>query len=363
LIQSDDRYYTPPQIARALVRASGKLEPAIVADFAAGDGGLLTVARATWPKCTVIATDIDRTQVSELRARERGWRVGRCDLFNSKSQRSCLALRGTAGKVALILLNPPFSCRGGSYRKAALSNDFLKCSVALAFVVESLKYLAPTGRLVAIMPASTLHSDKDRAPWAKIQIGYEVEVVAQYQDASFPGCAARTVMVRLSPRNHPNGHRRLASTTTGPYPLSGQLTISRGQLQMHTLANSAGTAMRLAHTTDLREGVLKVRLASVGDRHHTIRGPVVLMPRVGEPNATKIAVYAHDEPILVSDCIIAIHCQNLDQALAVKRAMVERWPAVRRLYGGTAAAYTTIRAVSEFFRRLGCTVSAASVNS
>ena len=45
-----DQFYTPPELASVLVGCLPKsFQPKVVADFAAGEGSLLTAAQSRWP--------------------------------------------------------------------------------------------------------------------------------------------------------------------------------------------------------------------------------------------------------------------------------------------------------------------------
>jgi len=98
-----------------------------------------------------IATDINRNTISRLRRAETNWDIGRCDFLNQKSRERCEVLSRTLGKVSLILMNPPFSCRGARKYEVEFEASVFRCGLALAFVLESLRFLAlmVSNRIVA----------------------------------------------------------------------------------------------------------------------------------------------------------------------------------------------------------------------
>ena len=132
--------------------------PKIIADFAAGDGALLTAACAVWPKAKAFALDIDNLALRRLRYRNPSWSIGRCDFLSEDSRGKSIPLQAVKGNTDVILLNPPFSCRGASRFKLKLNGRELCCSKAMAFVLLATEYLAVDGQIVAILPESTFLS-------------------------------------------------------------------------------------------------------------------------------------------------------------------------------------------------------------
>ena len=112
-----DRIYTPPYLAAFMAKASSvrpsQSEELVVADFAAGSGELLLAAASVWPNGTMAATDIDPLEIRNLRKIYASWRTGVCDFLNPRSRQSSPVLQSLNGCTNLVLLNPPFSCRGG----------------------------------------------------------------------------------------------------------------------------------------------------------------------------------------------------------------------------------------------------------
>lgn len=153
-----DSIYTPSALARTMVDAAGVSLGAghLIADFAAGSGELLIAAHERWPLAQIVATDINPTETQFLKRKNNSWQIGRCDFLNPKSRNGSLILRRLIGKITLVILNPPFSCRGGKKVVASTSGISVKCSVGLAFVVNSIDYLTVGGTLVVILPLGSL---------------------------------------------------------------------------------------------------------------------------------------------------------------------------------------------------------------
>src|SRR6266700_2152471 len=132
-----DQFFTPDDVVRKLLSLLRSQREECVVDFAAGNGNLLRAARARWPDCQVIATDTDERQVKALKRAEPSWRTGRCDFLNPRARRACRAIRGAIQAVSLVLLNPPFSCRGNRTYVVRNEANIIRCSKAMAFVLTS----------------------------------------------------------------------------------------------------------------------------------------------------------------------------------------------------------------------------------
>ena len=198
--QNGDPFYTPERVATDLIqldkppRAKMRL---LVADFAAGEGDLLHLAAKNWKNIRLFATDIDRRIVIRLKRSQPHWRVGCVDFLADRSRRGSRLLEQLRGRVDVVLLNPPFSCRGGTQFTVNFEGIQTKCSAAMAFVVHGLSYLRTGGELRAILPASVLSSHKDMASRRALAEHITVEVVRHYGPSTFEGCHPSTVLVRF----------------------------------------------------------------------------------------------------------------------------------------------------------------------
>src|SRR5688572_28975157 len=141
-----DRYYTPPQIATRLLEGITG-DQGHISDFAAGGGSLLEAAAQHWPRAEVLGTDRDCLAVRALRIKYPLWHVGRCDLLNARSRSASPILARASGNVDLLLLNPPFSCRGGQRFSLEFDGQRITCSRAAAFIATGLGYLRKGGRM------------------------------------------------------------------------------------------------------------------------------------------------------------------------------------------------------------------------
>jgi hypothetical protein len=351
-----DFYCTPDRLAWRMIGAIGdNCRPARVADFAAGDGKLLKIAEENWPDSSYVAVDISKPAVDKLRRWWPHWHIGRCDFLVDRSRRRTAALRSLEGEVDVVLLNPPFSCRGKKYFEVDAGERVFRCGRAMAFVLTSFRYLATDGILVAVLPNGCLVSDKDAPAWEWLRRSYTYRVIEKNGRWTFAQCAAETTIVVIK--------RRRSRARGGPKEISsngysGRVTLALGRIQMHSLNGSAShDGLPLIHTTDLRNLRLSHAARRVQGHSPVQRGPAVLIPRVGQPDVMKISVIPSKARFVLSDCVFAVGCTSAIQASDLKRALIAQWDLLRRKYGGTGAPYITSHALAAFLGQLGYEVA------
>ena len=326
-------------------------QESLVADFAAGNGDLLRVARARWPRCRIVATDIDDSRIRALRRDHSDWMVGKCDFLNPTSRRMCRLLQDVRGRVSLVLLNPPFSCRGNKRFSAFANGQEILCSRAMAFVLTSVDFLSPRGRLAVILPAGCLTGEKDADAWAFLRSVFNVRVVESHGLKTFDGCAARTHVVCL---NHLRPYVS-GKTVEGQHePCGIAVKVVRGVLPVHDATNGmAGPGWPFIHTTNLKNQAIIGVDRSVKVLRRWTRGPSVLIPRVGQPSPQKCVLYLTRKRIVPSDCVYAIECETPGDARAVHARLLNAWSVVHQAYGGTCAKYITVDGLCSLLQRLG----------
>lgn len=358
-----DAHFTPSSIAQRMVSASSLISVSSIADFAVGDGALLRAAAVRWPQATVIGTDIEHSFVRQTRRRHPDWRTGRCDFLRARSRQACRALQGVSNKTDLVLLNPPFSCRGAHRISVTVqgpegqAND-ISCSVALGFTLTALAYLAPGGEMIALVPSSCLTSEKDRTARLVLEKAFLVETVECLELGAFPKCAARTVILRIR-------HKNLAATVHSAVvrqaarhakKKSGDKSIAfeldRGNQQMHRSSRGLRSSVPLVHTTELRNGNIEATRVRASPSARTLCGPAVLLPRVGQPSASKVVLYVSPNRIALSDCVIAIKCFSTDGARCIWQTIQDNWNIIAQSYQGTCARYLTLRRLSTVLHQL-----------
>lgn len=359
-----DSYYTPPPIAAEMVRSHEIGAPRLIADFAVGNGSLLTPAAKRWPAARIIGTDKDQAAVRVLRRDNPSWLVSTCDFLNPRSRSQSSALVGLAGRVELLLLNPPFSCRGGTRRSASIHGTEFRCSLAAAFLLTGVSYLDPNGTLIALIPAGSPESQKDQAVFEYLSDLGTLDILSTYNRGSFPGCAAKTMLLRLTLRDQSERIHRAEMSPPTYTPSRSKVELVRGVVQMHNLRHIPthrlgrrhGTLSRFVHTSHLRQGCVSPELHRLTGSVRGVAGPAVLLPRVGRPVMDKIAVLSTRRPVVISDCVIAIKCTSDREAVALRQTLLLYWQRVQSCYVGTGAPFITLRRLEELLRALGYAV-------
>lgn len=116
-----------------------------------------------------------------------------------------------------------------------------------------------------------------------------------------------------------------------------------------------GTAP-LAHSTDLNNFGLTLNGHRAAAGSSAIQGAFVALSRVGNPKKEKIALHYSRTKIAISDCIIALRCRTKEQASTLHSALLNNWPVLKSLYGGTGARYITVSKLVSHLSKLGFAV-------
>ncbi len=339
-----DAIYTPPELAQFLASATSLVSPAAIADFAAGDGALLRAAAERWPDARLFGSDIDETAVLSV-----GAGIARCDakVHDLLADGNDSALGNQT--FNLILLNPPFSCRGNTRFQAGFAGQIYSASKALAFVARALKYLAIDGELIAILPASVLVSERDAELFAAIRAWGSVEQIGDVRKDAFRSHSVTVTVLRISrsSRNHKSAVEKPLLVSLRPYAVE----MSRGSLSVHDYVETK-TGPRFIHTTDMREGHLGPTKRKASTERRRVHGPAVLISRVGRPSKDKV-VQLHSCEAVLSDCVVALRTVPPGHEQALAATIVENWEIFKAAYGGSCAPYTTLKRLTETLLRLG----------
>lgn len=329
--------------------------PLTLADFAVGDGSLVAAAVKRWPGISIFASDIDPELVTCLRLAHPQWRVDLGDMLDDQFHARLNSIPGSLFDV--ILLNPPFSCRGGMKISSRIANDVTVCSVAMAFVIRCLDHLSSDGEIVAILPSNSLHSQKDKEAWSIVTSSYAVSVVRNNDRNTFRGCYPNTTIVRISAK-HSNIPSGLYTFDKTPKARPLEMNIVRGTLQMPRFDASRETdgAAKMIHSTSLTPtGIINTKPVTPANRR-ILRSPAVLIQRVGKPYPHKIAAFTDTDTIVPSDCIIGLQLQSAENARYVEQFLRANWTLFEDLYSGTCAKYITVERLTNFLIECGFVV-------
>lgn len=341
-----DRFYTPTSIANVLAAAVNG-QPRSVVDFAAGEGALLGAAFARWPDARLFASDIDADAVAGLENRFPGVRVECADFLGESP---------FAGNTFdLILLNPPFSCRGNERLEARVDGVQVLCSRAMAFVCRSLEYLSEGGEILCILPASCLSSEKDAIARATISATYGVEVIDAKVKAPFDKCSVVVSLIRVGRRvfGSPAWSLPVVALPEREPGANGAVTLGRGSTPVHkTRLAASASGSRFAHTTDLRAGIYTPSFTLSSREPDLRQESAVIFPRVGRPSKEKVVI-ARNETLVLSDCLFFIKATSESDLDNVYKLIISHWDMLARLYGGSCAPYVSLSQAKGFLEHLG----------
>lgn len=334
-----DSYYTDPTLADRLINYLPKdICVCNVADFCVGGGELLNATLRRFPKAICTGIDINNDAVDELSLLHPEWRVLHNDFMDGK------AVDASIGDTLfdLIVLNPPFSCKGSQVISVSVSNKEYKVSTSMAFVLKSIKYLKPQGVILAILPLSVVYSQKDRNAWNYLKENHNACLLEERERYSFKGCSPGIVLVAI---NYPHKDVQKESSLKIKIPFSVQL--KRGALSMSNVQSSDSGQWDLLHTTNLSDN----RICNVSTKVNTtsiVKGPAVLIPRVCNPNVGKVVLVTCDKTYAISDCIIALQVFSDKDAEALYKILLADWNNVKMLYKGTGAKYITLERLKSY---------------
>ncbi len=339
-----DSYYTPPKLASRLIKFIGKKEIKNVADFCLGDGELLRAAVGKWPKIKCYGTDISERAISSVKKTHKNWTLSKCDFLNAKSRQKTKIFSKINPHFDLILLNPPFSCIGGLRHTVELDGMVYQVSTAMAFLVESIKYLSKDGSLYAILPNSVAYSQKDRAIWNILVEKYKLAILEESNKKHFEGCSPNVILISINANTLSNKSKHQNKLDTN---LVG-ITIFRGKIGMHKVPKKSTTGSLLIHSTNIWDNQIKNLEYRMRNKLSQVVGPAVLIPRVGLPNSHKICVLKGKARFVLSDCVIAIKTQSQQDSDNLKNQLVKNWEDFNELYKGTGARYITVERLKNY---------------
>jgi predicted RNA methylase len=333
-----DQIYTPPELASVVVGCLPRtFQPKVIADFAAGEGSLLCAGENLWPRARTLANDLSLATVRWLKASHPEWVVANADFLNDRSVRSS-SLNAWTRRVDLVLLNPPFSQRSRTPLAMTYRGDPFKVSLAMAFVVKSLKFIHRDSYVLAVLPDGCLVSKCDEQIWHRLSQDFHVEVLRDNANSAFDGVRARTSIVRIS-----RLHRALQNSAlhaSRSLDLAAPYELKRSQ-----------RALPLVHTSHLIQG----QVVQSGPRvvaKHEVRGPAILFPRVGRVTPDKVCVLEAGQNVALSDCVIAIERLPTDQVLGFRQAILSNWATLAEAYRGTGAPHITLARASAALARV-----------
>lgn len=340
-----DSFYTSSDLSEILINHISLKNPQTVVDFCVGGGDLLKAAQNRWPNINFFGTDISTEAIENLTIEHPQWKVEYCDFIDEDSRLSCKILKKK--KFDLILLNPPFTCKGSTIHKVKFENIEFHCSKAMLFLLEAIKFLKRNGHIYAILPISVAYSQKDSKIWSYLVSKYNLAIIEERDKQYFKNCYPPNIII-VSLNNYD-----LTSNNTYSKRLKPDieiLSILRGQLSMNELVVDENSNKYVVHSTNLRNNRIENLTYRVRNKNNSISGPGLLIHRVGKPIKSKICIIDKQEHYILSDCVILIQTINESEAEKLKDYIEENWDLFQKQYKGTGAKYITLEKLRTFFK-------------
>ena len=340
-----DSYYTPPLLSDKLVSfiVSSYISSAV--DFCVGDGDLLKAVAKRYGDAELYGTDISDDALTKLSNDCPNWHLEKCDFRKDDSIGEVTFL--IKRKFDLIVLNPPFTCKGSVAENITFEGIEYRVSTAMLFLMRALKYLASNGGLYAILPISCVYSVKDRKAWNYLKDHYNACILEEPNKVSFTSkCAPNIVLVYVG-YYKVNGIEKLNIFDFSSFPVT---SILRGCVRMQNPKYSKSkNAVSLIHTTNLQKGELvKLRRIMIG-QNILVSGNGVVIPRVCNPTPNKVALLDEKTVYALSDCIIVLRTSTRIDAERLRDGIIEHWHDFVTVYKGTGAQYTTLERLKALF--------------
>ncbi|MBM6402043.1 N-6 DNA methylase [Phycicoccus sonneratiae] len=350
----DDRHYTPRELARVMTKYA-RTSPRVVADLACGDGSLLAAAEERWSDRlgSVRGSDVSRSVIAGLQSMYPRWSLGTADAFRQRSRSASPIWRGLP-EVDLLLLNPPFSHRGGQGVRVAVGlGRHHALSPGVALIQLAVSQLSQGAEVVAILPSNSVRNLQDEPAIDLWRRFHRFSIGDELPSSTFDNVRASSILVRLEKGAGPSTDpasppllRRLPERPEG----CRCITVRRGRVKMHRVRGipRSASSVELFHTTQLSNRTPVENNVPAAFAHSA---PFVTLPRVGLPNESQ--VQAFHRSVALSDCVFALTpCldHNVDSLVNDLRSNLS---VLRAAYHGSCAAYLTIGDVCEVLRAMG----------
>ena len=271
-----DSYYTPSPLADQLIAHVTASQVRNAIDFCVGDGDLIKAVAKRYHEAGLFGTDISSEALVKLKTNCPHIELGVCDFREDESVNNVQFLH--VNTYDLIVLNPPFTCKGSVVEHLEFEGVDFKVSTAMLFLMRALRYLSEDGAQAA--------PDFSALPVTDI----------------VRGCV---------------------------------------RMQNPAYSNKK-SAVRLIHTTNIQKGKLTGLRRIAPGHNLLVEGSGVVIPRVCNPNPNKIALLDGTHTYALSDCVIVLRTATQEDAIAVRNHILTHWRDFITIYKGTGAQYTTL---------------------
>lgn len=339
-----DSFYTPPSLAEKLAGYVTATQVCSAIDFCVGDGDLLKAVAKRYEGVQLYGTDISREALQKLGSDCPEMVLGECDFKDDDSVNNVQFLHDNT--FDLVVLNPPFTCKGSVVEHLEFEGEEFKVSTAMLFTMRALHHLSDQGGLYAILPISCVYSEKDKKAWDYLKARYNACVLEEPSRVYFKDCAPNIVLVYAGRYPMEIQH----TTEVIDFSALPVTSIVRGCVRMQSPAYSKKRdAVPLIHTTNIQKGKLVGLKKIIPGMQLTIDGYGVVIPRVCNPNPNKVALLDGIHTYALSDCVIVLRTATMEDAEQVRTHILNNWQDFTTIYKGTGAQYTTLARVKQLF--------------
>ncbi|CAM3161293.1 methyltransferase [Asticcacaulis taihuensis] len=350
----DILHYTPEKTAKALIAKSRIGNPHSVADFCVGDGSLIRAAAIRWPEARLFINDVDTEALAHAAMKVPSASLSSVDFLSEQLTEHLHS--NNFQRFSTILLNPPFANVGAKrWRPRGIFSD-VPCSRAMAFLLTAVDHIEHDGEVLAILPASTIHSHIDETARNVLgQVG-KFRVLSKPALGVFPRISATTYMVRVS-KVRPE--KRKMSEETGLSADCARLVecIVRGNISTKKSERVVTDDTEgMVHTTSIKNGkiveIYQLPQTMEARSSRKILENYILIPRVGKIDPGHIVMKLCSAPLHLSDCLFAIRCDSPDMVSEIHARLIDDFTNLKELYKGTGAPYLTRDHLAKYMTKL-----------
>ncbi|MEQ9414564.1 MAG: hypothetical protein RIF39_12075 [Cyclobacteriaceae bacterium] len=115
---------------------------------------------------------------------------------------------------------------------------------------------------------------------------------------------------------------------------------------------SSKSGYYLVHSTNLKNNGVENLAYKMKHKYSKLKGPAVLLPRVGKPTKSKICILESESTVILSDCVLAIETLTINDAVNLQKTIIRRWASFSQMYQGTGAKYTTVKKLEIFLSKV-----------
>lgn len=341
-----DSYYTSSELADELIDYHNTSTPIKIYDPCLGDGELLRAALRKWTKLKLFGSDISFEAINNTNKTHKDWNLKVYDFLNDNEVDNHLKEIGT---MDMVLINPPFTCKGSTIRKVKVDGKEFTCSIAMNFIANSLKFLNKNGMMYCILPVSCCFSKKDLNIWSYLK-DYRAGKILNIPNSRklFKGCDTNVILVSIKGKIEHITKIDLTKSDNDLINIKVH-SIFRGNLSVNdSIKYESEEGYYFLHTTNLINNKLDNLNKKCLKKGSIITGPAILFPRVGSPSIKKIVKIKANETYIISDCIIGLKV-NINSLNSVYKEILSNWEIVKATYIGTGAKYTTIERLEKIF--------------